>query len=171
VLTQPVYDRIGGQYREGRREEPRISAAILAALGSASPVVNVGAGAGSYEPGDRPVVAVEPSAVMVGQRPPEAAPAVRAQAEALPFGDRTFGAAMAVLTVHHWSDPACGLAEMRRVADGPEGMRRLRADLDSGEWHTRWGQMLALNELDLGYRVVIAAPGRQPSGAISKQCQ
>jgi SAM-dependent methyltransferase len=255
VLAQPVYDRIGGQYREGRREEPRIAAAILAALGGASPVVNVGAGAGSYEPRDRPVVAVEPSAVMVGQRPPGAAPVVRAHAEALPFGDGTFGAAMAVLTVHHWADRARGLAEMRRVADGPvvlvvrdpravptwwlhhyfpasrrlearretpldqlarllglplrvipvpvpancadgfnaaywrrpraylaprvwrpmsalalipdadreQGMDRLRADLSNGEWRRRWGHLLALDELDLGYRVVVAAPDRQPN--------
>ncbi len=251
VLAQPLYDRIGGRYREGRREEPRIAAAILAALGSASPVLNVGAGAGSYEPRDRLVVAVEPSAVMIGQRPPGAAPAVRAQAEALPFGDKTFGAAMAVLTVHHWGDRARGLAEMRRVTDGPvvlfvrdprrsawwlhhyfpasrrleqrretpldqlerllglpleampvpipaecadgfngaywrrpraytdpvvwrpmsalalipdadreEGMRRLRADLDSGEWHRQWGHLLALDELDLGYRLVVAVPDR-----------
>jgi hypothetical protein len=82
-----VYDRIGGQYREGRREDPTIAVAVLAVLGGASPVVNVGAGAGSYEPRDRPVVAVEPSAVMLAQRPPGAAPAVRALAEALPFGD------------------------------------------------------------------------------------
>jgi SAM-dependent methyltransferase len=255
VLAQPVYDRIGGQYREGRREEPRIAAALLAALGGASPVVNVGAGPGSYEPRDRPVVAVEPSAVMAGQRPPGAAPSVRARAEALPFGDGAFGAATAVLTVHHWTDRARGLAEMIRVADGPvvlfvrdpravpawwlhhyfpasrrlearretpldqfarllgrplevipvpipagcadgfngaywrrpgayldprvwrpmsalalipdadreEGMRRLRADLDSGEWHQRWGHLLALEELDLGYRVVVAAPDRQSS--------
>jgi SAM-dependent methyltransferase len=216
----------------------------------------VGAGAGSYEPRDRLVAAVEPSAVMLGQRPPGAASAVRAQAEALPFGDRTFGAAMAVLTVHHWTDRPRGLAEMHRVADGPvvlfvrdpsavpawwlhhyfpasrrlearretpldelawllgrplevipvpvpancadgfsgaywrrprayldsrvwrpmsalalipradreEGMHRLRADLDNGEWHRRWGYLLALDELDLGYRVVVAAPPRLMAG-------
>jgi SAM-dependent methyltransferase len=258
----PLYDRIGGQYRQGRREEPRIAAAILAALGGASPVVNVGAGAGSYEPQDRLVVAVEPSAVMVRQRPPGAARAVRAHAEALPFGEKKFGAAMAVLTVHHWTDRARGLAELRRVADGPvvlfvrdpravpawwlhhyfpasrrlearretpldqlarllglalevipvpvpahcadgfngaywrrprayldprvwrpmsalalipeadreEGMHRLRADLDRGEWHRRWGHLLTLDELDLGYRVVVAAPDRPP-GSTAKQHQ
>jgi SAM-dependent methyltransferase len=82
-------------------------------------VVNVGAGAGSYEPRDRRLVAAEPSAVMLAQRPPDAAPAVQARAEALPFGGGAFGAAMAVLTVHHWNDRARGLAEMRRVARGP----------------------------------------------------
>lgn len=90
----PVYDRIGGQYRRGRQEDPRIAAAVWAALSDASPVVNVGAGSGSYEPRDRPVVAVEPSAVMVAQRQAGAAPQVRAVAEALPFGDGAFGAAM-----------------------------------------------------------------------------
>jgi SAM-dependent methyltransferase len=114
-----VYDRIGGSYRRGRQEDPRLAALIWAALGAAAPVVNVGAGSGSYEPQDRPVVAVEPSAVMLAQRPAGAAPAVRAVAEALPFGDGSFGAALGVLTVHHWRDRAQGLAELRRVADGP----------------------------------------------------
>lgn len=246
----PVYDRIGGQYHRGRQEDPRIAARIWAALQDASPVVNVGAGSGSYEPRDRPVVAVEPSAVMLSQRPAAATAAVRGVAEALPFGDGAFGAAMGVLTVHHWRDRARGLAEMRRVARGPvvlftrdpravpwwwlhhyfpatarleasretplgqlarmlggrlevipvpipadctdgfnaaywrrphayldpqvwrpmsalalipeadraEGMRHLRADLDSGEWDRRWGHLLALDELDLGYRVVTARP-------------
>jgi SAM-dependent methyltransferase len=246
----PVYDRIGAQYRRGRREDPRIAAPIHSALEAASPVVNVGGGSGSYEPRDRPVVAAEPSTVMLSQRPAGAAPAVRAVAEALPFGDGAFGAAMGVLTVHHWRDRARGLAEMRRVSRGPvvlfvrdpravpwwwlhhyfpatarleasretpldqlaqgldgrldvtpvpipadcadgfnaaywrrprayldprvwrpmsalalipdadraDGMRRLRADLDSGEWDRRWGHLLALDELDLGYRVLVARP-------------
>jgi SAM-dependent methyltransferase len=114
-----VYDRIGEQYRRGRQEDPRIAGRIWAALEDASPVVNVGAGSGSYEPRDRPVVAVEPSAIMLSQRPAGAAPAVRAVAEALPFRDGAFGAAMGVLTVHHWSDRAQGLADARRVARGP----------------------------------------------------
>jgi hypothetical protein len=104
----PVYDRIGGQYRSGRQEDPRIAAQIWAALSDASPVVNVGASSGSYEAGDRRVVAVEPSAVMLSQRPMGAAPAVRAAAEALPFGAGAFGAAMGVLTIHHWSDRCVG---------------------------------------------------------------
>jgi SAM-dependent methyltransferase len=243
-----LYDQIGEDYRSGRREDPRIAAAILAALAGASPVLNVGAGAGSYEPADRPVVAAEPSAVMLAQRPAGAAPAVRAVAERLPFADGAFGAAMGVLTLHHWSDRARGLAEMRRVARGPvvlfirdplavprwwlhdyfpatwrqekswetrldevagllggqveltpvpipadctdgfnaaywrrprayldpviwrsmsalavipetdraAGMARLRADLDSGEWDRRFGHLLDLDELDLGYRVLAA---------------
>ena len=243
-----MYDRIGGQYSRGRHADPRIAAAIWAALADASSVLNVGAGSGSYEPPDRGVVAAEPSAVMLSQRPPGAAVAVRAAAETLPFRDGAFDAAMGVLTVHHWRDRAQGLAEMRRVARGPvvlftrdprpvpfwwlhyyfpatarleasretpldelasmlggrlevtpvpipadstegfnaaywrrprayldpevwrpmsalslipaadrtEGMRRLRADLDSGEWERRWGQLLTLGELDLGYRVLTA---------------
>lgn len=115
----PVYDRIGCEYRRGRREDPRIASRIWAALGDTQSVVNVGAGSGSYEPRDRRVVAVEPSAVMLSQRAVGAAVAVCATAEALPFRDGAFGAAMGVLTVHHWSDRARGLAEMRRVARGP----------------------------------------------------
>lgn len=111
-----LYDRIGGGYAAVRREDPSIAAAILAALGDARTVVNVGAGTGSYEPRDRAVVAVEPSPVMLGQRPVGAAPAVQASAEALPFADGAFDAAMAVLSDHHWPDRALGLRELRRVA-------------------------------------------------------
>lgn len=114
-----MYDHIGGQYSGGRQQDPRIAARVWAALADASPVVNVGAGSGSYEPRDRRVVAVEPSAVMLSQRAVGAAPAVRAVAEALPFRDGAFGAAMGVLTVHHWSDRERGLAEIRRVTRGP----------------------------------------------------
>jgi SAM-dependent methyltransferase len=110
------YDRIGRTYTATRGTEPRIAARIWGALGDARTVVNVGAGAGSYEPPDRDVTAVEPSAVMIAQRPPDAAPAVQASAEALPFEDASFDAAMAVLTIHHWSDFATGAAELRRVA-------------------------------------------------------
>lgn len=110
------YDAIGRGYATRRRPDPRIAAAIQAALGNAGSVVNVGAGAGSYEPADRSVVAVEPSWQMIGQRPPGAAPVLQAAAEALPFGDAAFDAALAVLTLHHWRDRAAGLAELRRVA-------------------------------------------------------
>jgi SAM-dependent methyltransferase len=247
----PVYDRIGERYRHGRRQDPRIASRIWSALGAAAPVLNVGAGSGSYEPGDRRVVAVDPSAVMVAQRAPGAAPAIQAVAEQLPFRDNAFGAAMGVLTVHHWSDRARGLAETKRVTRGPivlftrdpravstwwlhhyfpatahleasretpiiqledmlgcrldvikvpipadctdgfnaaywrrpaayldpavwqpmsaitlipdadrnEGIRLLEQDLASGEWRRRWGYLLDLDELDLGYRVVVARPG------------
>jgi SAM-dependent methyltransferase len=111
-----LYDTIGATYTVTRRTEPRIAARIWAALGDARTVVNVGAGTGSYEPPDRDVTAVEPSAVMRAQRPAGAAPCLAAAAESLPFADQSFDAAMAVSTVHHWPDPVAGLREMRRVA-------------------------------------------------------
>ena len=239
-----LYDRIGVGYTNVRAEDPRIAAAIRAALGDARTVLNVGAGAGSYEPRDLVVTAVEPSEVMIAQRPPRAAPAVRASAEALPFADGSFDAAMAVLSDHHWPDRAGGLQEMRRVArrravvfqfdiaalvdfwlareylvtwrpeslsmeeiaghlgatrveavpiphdcrdgflsaywrrphayldprvrdgisvfrllpeaDVADAMARLRADLESGEWERRHAGILDLDELDLGYRLLIA---------------
>ena len=241
------YDTIGRGYADVRRPDPRIAALITAALGDVMSVLNVGAGAGSYEPAGRRVVAVEPSEVMVRQRPAAAAPVVRGVAEALPFGDGCFDAAMAILTVHHWTDPERGLAELRRVSrrqvvltwddavtadywllrdylpevrrmeadyptlaqiraalgagarvtavpiphdctDGmlaaywrrPEayldaavqegisalaflptgvrraGLARLAADLGSGEWTRRHGQLLDLDTLDVGYRLVVA---------------
>src|SRR4051812_12264751 len=117
-MSRAAYDRIGVGYRQVRRPDPRIAARIEAALGDAATVLNVGAGTGSYEPEGREVTAVEPSRVMIDQRPPGAAPVVQASAEALPFEDGGFDAAMAVITVHHWADLAAGLAEMRRVARG-----------------------------------------------------
>jgi len=111
-----TYDRIGTGYASARRADHRIAAAIGRALGSAATVLNVGAGAGSYEPTDRRVLAVEPSPEMIRQRPPGAAPVVQASATALPFADGSFDATLAVLTVHHWPDRARGLAELRRVA-------------------------------------------------------
>jgi SAM-dependent methyltransferase len=241
------YDSIGRTYTATRQTEPRIAARIWAALGDARTVVNVGAGTGNYEPPDRELTAVEPSAVMIAQRPPGAAPAVQASAEHLPFDDDSFDAAMAVLTLHHWSDWRAGCAELRRVArdrvvvfswdptyrgrmwlsaeyfptlswqdvrefpplhaqaaalhasvevvpvpwdciDGffsafwrrPEayldpavragistmarredeladGIARLRRDLETGEWARRHGDLLELEELDLGYRLLVAS--------------
>jgi SAM-dependent methyltransferase len=113
---EQLYDTIGAEYTATRRTEPRIAAQVWAALGDARTVLNVGAGTGSYEPTDRDVTAVEPSALMRAQRPEGAAPCVAAVAERLPFADRTFDAAMAFATLHHWRDPIAGLREMRRVA-------------------------------------------------------
>ncbi len=110
-----VYDRIGVGYAGLRVPDPRFDQAVQAALGDARTVVNVGAGAGSYEPASC-VAAVEPSVTMLAQRPAGAAPAVRAVAERLPFQDGAFDAALAVLTTHHWSDPRTGLAELARVS-------------------------------------------------------
>ncbi len=111
-----TYDRIGVGYGAHRRADPRIAARITAALGDARTVVNVGAGAGSYEPRDREVTAVEPSAEMIAQRSADTAPVVQANAESLPFDDDSFDAALAVLTAHHWTDLSAGLSEMQRVA-------------------------------------------------------
>ena len=111
-----LYDTIGAAYTVTRRTEPRIAAQVWAALGEARTILNVGAGTGSYEPPDRDVTAVEPSALMRAQRPAGAAPCVAAVAESLPFEDQSFDAAMAFATVHHWQDPIAGLREMRRVA-------------------------------------------------------
>jgi SAM-dependent methyltransferase len=113
------YDEHGRAYSRGRRTDPRIAARIHAALGDARTVLNVGAGTGSYEPQDRWVLAVEPSATMRAQRPPGAAPAIDARAEALPLDDDSVDAAMACVTIHHWQPRDAGLAELRRVARGP----------------------------------------------------
>ncbi len=241
-----LYDSVGRGYAAFRKPDERIAAAIDAALGDAATVVNIGAGTGSYEPANRSVLAVEPSEVMIRQRPAAAAPCVRASAESLPLADASFDAAMAILSVHHWTDLDQGLAEMKRVArkrvllltwvpdappfwltqeyfpqiaehdrtifpttpaltarleraigparltpvpvphdctDGflcaywrrPEcyldpqrrsaissfaridvqpGLARLRADLTSGRWAQQHGHLLALEALDLGYRIV-----------------
>jgi SAM-dependent methyltransferase len=247
-MPDPVYDLIGGGYRSARQSDPRIAARIESALGGARSVVNVGAGSGSYEP-PTTVYAVEPSAAMIAQRPPGAAPALQAAAEAIPLPDDFADAALAVLTVHHWLDPEGGLAELCRIArrrvvvftwdrcgsdgfwltrdyiqdnyawdsqrflplarvaaalggqvriepvpipydcaDGflaaywrrptayldprirasmsnfalpgapacEEGLARLAAELASGEWARRHADLLALDELDVGYRLVIA---------------
>ncbi|KOV82111.1 class I SAM-dependent methyltransferase [Nocardia sp. NRRL S-836] len=111
-----LYDDIGTGYSLGRRTDPRWMAAVLAALGTARSIADVGAGTGSYEPAGRTVLALEPSVEMIRQRPPGAAPAVRAVAEALPLRDDSVDAALAVLTVHHWTDWRAGLAELRRIA-------------------------------------------------------
>lgn len=111
-----LYQSIGNTHAGTRQPDPRIKRLIISALGDAQSVVNVGAGTGNYEPSDRRMAAVEPSSAMIAQRKPGAAPTVRAVAEALPFGNLTFDAYMAILTLHHWSDLTGGLAELRRVA-------------------------------------------------------
>ena len=244
-----LYDEIGLGYRDYRRPDPRLAAAITRALNRTDTVVNVGAGSGSYEPSDRRVVAVEPAMTMIRQRRAGSAPVVQASATDLPFRDEGFAAALAILTVHHWPDRERGLDELARVArervvvvtwdpasagfwltddyfpdliaidrrifptmedfrrvlgsieveripiphdcvDGflgaywrrphayldarvrgaistfaklheagrdLEGLGRLRRDLGDGTWTRRHGDVLTRSEIDLGYRIVIAA--------------
>src|SRR4029077_331718 len=123
------YERHGRTYALHRRGDPRIAAHVHTALGDAGTVLNVGAGAGSYEPSDRWVLAVEPSATMRAQRAAGAAPAIAARAESLPLDDDAVDAAMACVTIHHWEPPQAGLRELRRVSRGPVVI--LTFDLDA----------------------------------------
>jgi SAM-dependent methyltransferase len=119
-VGQPRYEGIGWGYAATRREDPRLAQRIHGALGAAKTVVNVGAGAGSYEPEDRYVIAIEPSDVMAAQRPPNRVPAVRATAGQLPLRDRSVDAGMSILSLHHWDgEQEAGVAELRRVVRGP----------------------------------------------------
>lgn len=141
-----LYDTIGIDYANLRRPDPRIAALVEAALGDAQTVLNVGAGTGSYEPADRTVTALEPSAEMIAQRPPGAAPAVQGSAEDLPFADNSFDAVMAVLTIHHWADKARGLAEMRRVARARVIVLTCDPEF-RGQWQTEyWPALVGLDD-------------------------
>jgi SAM-dependent methyltransferase len=248
--TVALYDELGRTYSATRHADPRIAAIIATTLADSQTVINIGAGTGSYEP-VQTVAAIEPSLVMIAQRQADAAPAIQATAEHIPLRDDCVDAALAVLTIHHWTDLAAGLAEMRRVArrrlvfltwdpdvigeafwllaeylpearaadaalavpmhrlspllDDPvidpvpvpadctdgfgaafwrrpdayldpavqagmsvfartdqtllrPGLARLAADLASGRWHDEHAELLELDELDLGYRLVTAAP-------------
>jgi len=115
-LTQHLYDRIGKTYQPYRQPDIRIAAAIQQGLNGADSVLNVGAGAGSYEPVNRQVFAVELAMTMIKQRSSGAAPVVQANSMALPFADHSFAASLAILTIHHWQDQAKGLSELCRVA-------------------------------------------------------
>jgi hypothetical protein len=115
MAKESAYDQIGTSYANVRQSDPRFEAVLYAAVGSGR-LLNVGAGTGSYEPQDRPVVALEPSAVMISQRPKSCAPVVHGVAEALPFGSHSFDVVMAILTVHHWQNRAVGFKELKRVA-------------------------------------------------------
>ncbi|WP_375450743.1 class I SAM-dependent methyltransferase [uncultured Devosia sp.] len=112
------YGVIGVNYTNYRQPEPYFTQRIAVALGEARSVLNVGAGAGSYEPADRDVTALEPSAAMRAQRPAHLSPAVDGVAERLTFNDQSFDASMATFSVHQWKDLAAGLGEMRRVTRG-----------------------------------------------------
>jgi SAM-dependent methyltransferase len=134
-MSAPRYDSIGVDYARTRHEDPRLAARIHDALGGARSVVNVGAGAGSYEPRDRHVIAIEPSDVMAAQRPAGLAPAIRAAAGELPLRDASVDAAMALLTLHHWEDQQeRGVRELRRVARGPVVILTYDPEVSSRMW-------------------------------------
>jgi SAM-dependent methyltransferase len=133
----PEYDASRATYALTRRTDPSIAAAIERALGDARTVVNVGAGAGSYESPAREIVAVEPSEVMRAQRPAGSARVIAARAEQLPLADDSVDAALAVLTVHHWDDQLRGLAEMRRVASRRVVVFTYDADQADALWLVR----------------------------------
>lgn len=136
-MKAPAYDRMGLGYSAVRRADPRIEATIHAALGDARIVLNVGAGTGSYEPRDREVIAVEPSPVMIAQRPRDAAPAIQGVAEALPLGDDSVDATMGVFTMQHWQDVERGLAEVRRVTRDRVAFVTLDLDVTAEMWLCR----------------------------------
>ena len=134
-MPETRYDVIGAQYAATRREDPRIAALIRTALGEARTIVNVGAGAGSYEPRDRDVLAIEPSEVMIAQRDPRMPPAIVGGAYPLPLEDRSMDAAMAILTIHHWDDDQeRGVREMRRVARGPVVILTFDPEVSARMW-------------------------------------
>ncbi len=128
------YDLAGQGYALQRQADPRIEAQVHAALGSARTVLNIGAGAGSYEPTDRHVIAIEPAAAMRAQRLPHRVPAIAGVAEALPLDDQSIDASMAMVTVHQWPDLAKGLAELRRVTRGPILILTADPDAVGGSW-------------------------------------
>jgi hypothetical protein len=138
MTTRPAgdvdYDRTGANYAVFRQPDPRIAAMIHAALGPARTVLNVGAGAGSYEPLDRHVIAIEPSHQMRRQRPPHLVPAIIGRAESLPLDDASVDASMATLTVHQWAERGAGLAELRRVTRGPIVILAFDRDLLDRFW-------------------------------------
>jgi SAM-dependent methyltransferase len=160
MTESPRYESIGHGYAQVRREDPRLYARIRAALGDARTVVNVGAGAGSYEPRDLHVVAIEPSDVMAAQRPRELAPAIRGSAGALPLRDGSVDAALAILTLHHWDEAReAGVRELRRVARE----RVVIVTFDAEVWSRVWLVAEYLPELGALDRAVFPPP-RQIAG-------
>ncbi len=149
-----VYDEIGNGYSLTRKPDPRISQRINAALGNCASIINVGAGSGSYEPADKGVIAIEPSATMIRQRAVDSAPVVQGVAEQLPFADKSFDGALASLTIHHWEKSGPGLAEMRRVARN----RIVIFTWDQEIWESFWlirEYFPCVNELDRPRAVAI----------------
>ena len=143
------YDTIGINYSDLRRPDAQIGTVIARALGSARTVLNVGAGSGSYEPADRQVTAVEPSIELIRQRSASSSPVIQGHAENLPFGDNSFDASMAILTIHHWSDKEKGLKEMRRVTRGPVVLLTFDPS-HRGSWLTDYiPELVALDDVQM----------------------
>jgi len=140
------YGRFGQGYSRQRRTDPRIEARVHRALGDARTVLNVGAGAGSYEPLDRHVVAIEPSAAMRAQRPAHLTPALRGIAEELPLDDQSVDASMALITVHQWRNLEKGLSEMRRVTRGPILVLTFDGDAFDSYWLAHYAPELMAHE-------------------------
>ena len=136
-MSAPAYDRIGISYSDIRRADPRFEVAIWKALGDARSVLNIGAGTGSYEPTDREVIAVEPSPVMIAQRPPDAAPAIQGVAESIPLEDKSVDATMGVFTMQHWDDVDRGLSEVFRVTRKRIVFLTLDLDITQQMWLCR----------------------------------
>jgi SAM-dependent methyltransferase len=137
-MSAARYDEIGCDYATTRREDPWLRDRVMSALGDSGTIVNVGAGTGSYEPGDRYVIAIEPSDVMAAQRPAELVPAIRGSAAPLMLRDNSVDAAMAILTIHHWDDQLeSGVGELRRVARGPVVILTVDADVSADMWLLR----------------------------------
>ncbi|TGD76241.1 class I SAM-dependent methyltransferase [Mangrovimicrobium sediminis] len=111
-----IYDSMGVNYSVRRCTDPQIFLQLYAELEGATRIVNIGAGTGSYEPADIPLVAVEPSQEMISQRHPSAHPVEQAFAESLPFENESFSHAMTILSMHHWHDRAAAYREINRVA-------------------------------------------------------
>lgn len=133
------YETGGHTYSGQRQTDPHIARFISEALGEAKTLLNVGAGGGSYEPADRYVVALEPSAEMRRQRlKNQKVPAINAKAGALPFDDNSFDAAMALITVHHWPDIEQGLQELRRVSRGPVVVMSFDPDALDDFWNVQY---------------------------------
>ncbi len=133
-MTRVSYERIGRGYANVRRADERIARIVGDALGDATSVVNVGAGAGSYEPVDRRVLAVEPSAQMRSQRPRDAAPCLAGSAEQIPLRDRDVDAAMAIYSDFHWEDRRRGIEELRRVSRRRVVMLTVDRDVSERYW-------------------------------------
>lgn len=109
------YDYLAKHYKSFRKSDPRIAERIQFHLQGAQRILNVGAGIGSYEPGNYEVIALEPSHEMISKRINSKTTLIQGFAEDMPFNDNHFDCSMAILTLHHWSDIILGLKEMMRV--------------------------------------------------------